>query len=452
MIHTLSLPLRKVTLQPLALVLYLLYSIIIFLSLHDYIAWQSVNVILGLMALPLVTITTSSGRGNTRYGIAAAALAIVTILLPVKTMLFFTLAFACLFITENFAGKINVLPVWVIVLMSPVFQFAANVFSFPIRLQLTNWAGALISPMLGGVTVKGNMILHHGNEFSVDPACMGLNMMVTSLLLQLIIIAMYQRKYGLQLVWWQVAGLLAVTFALNIISNLFRIICLVWFNILPDTYMHELAGICCLLLYVIIPIVWLTKLVIEHKGRTIAVQTNNTVSFSLKRVFSRHLVLFPVICWAAWSVVFHDKAVADPSAVIAPVKEYQSERVTAEIIKLQNSQSLVYIKFIPGFYNADHHPMICWAGSGYLFKQVQQEIIGGQWVYTALLQNGTDQLYTSWWYDNGADRTIDQLHWRWQMLRGARPYSVINVTTGSKHQLITEVQSIIGYNRLKPLL
>ncbi len=36
--------------------------------------------------------------------------------------------------------------------------------------------------------------------------------------------------------------------------------------------------------------------------------------------------------------------------------------------------------------------MICWEGSGYLFRQVQQETIGGQQVYTALLQNGNESV------------------------------------------------------------
>ena len=452
MIQALSLPFKKVTSQWMAVVLYLMYAIIIFLSLHAYIAWQSVNVVLGLLALPLVTITQAGNCNNTRYGTAAALLAIVTILLPVKTILFFTIAFACFFVAENCIGKINLLPVWVIFLMSPVFQFAANVFSFPIRLQLTSWAGTAMDPVLGGVTVKGNMIVHNGNEFSVDPACMGLNMMVTSLLLQLIVIAMYQRKYKLQLIWWQVTGLLTVAFILNVISNLFRIICLVWFNVLPGTLMHEVVGICCLFVYVILPIVWLTQLVIKQKGRSIIEQKSKAIPFSWNKVFSIHLVLFLIICWAAYSVAFHDKAVADPSAATASVDGYKTERITAEIVKLQNNQSLVYIKYIPGFYNADHHPMICWAGSGYLFRQVQQETIGGQRVYTALLQNGKDQLYTSWWYDNGADRTIDQLSWRWQMLSGARPYSVVNVSAENKQQLIKEIEDILRYNKLKPLL
>jgi exosortase N len=452
MMQALSLPFKKVTSQQMGIVLYLMYAVIILLSLHAYIAWQSVNVVLGLLALPLVSITQKDNCNHTRYGTAAALLAIVTILLPVKTLLFFTIAFACFFITENFIGKINGLPLVVIVLMSPVFQFSANVFSFSIRLQLTNWAGSVMNRMLGGVTVKGNMIVHNGNEFSVDPACMGLNMMVTSLLLLLIIIAMYQRKFTRQLLWWQVAGLLAGTFILNVASNLFRIICLVWFNILPGSFMHEVVGICCLLFYVIVPVVWLTQQVIKRYGHAEVTQSGKSTPFSANRVFKIHLVLFLTICWAAYGVVVHDKAVANGEAAIASVEGYKAERITAEIVKLQNSQSLVYMKYIPGFYNADHHPMICWAGSGYLFRQVQQEAIGGQRVYTAVLQNGKDELCTAWWYDNGSQRTIDQLTWRWKVLSGGRPYSVVNVTTGNKQQLLKEVESILRSDKLKPLL
>lgn len=451
MMQTLPLPFKLVTSQRIALVLYLAYSAITLFALHSYITWQSINVVLGILALPLVTSIQHGNCNCNRYGIAAAILAIVTVILPVKTMLYFTIAFACFFITESYLGKINLLPAGVIFLMSPVFQFAANVFSFPIRLQLTQLAGHIMNSVLGGVIVKGNMIVFNGNEFSVDPACMGLNMMGASLLLQLIMIALYQRKYQLKLVWWQVVGLLTVIFALNIVSNLFRIICLVWFNILPGTYMHEIAGIGCLLFYVIIPAGWITQQVVKQKGRAVATSSGNA-SFKWKKVLGIHLLLLSIVCWATYSVVFHDKKVADPSAAIKPADGYETERVTAEIIKLQNDRSLVYIKNIPGFYNADHHPMICWEGSGYLFRQVQQEIIGDQQVYTAVLQNGEEQLYTGWWYDNGSDRTINQLSWRRRMLTGARPYSIINVTTGNKQLLIKEIEGIIRSNKLKFLL
>lgn len=452
MIQALPLSFKIETPTRMALGLYLVYAIVMLVALRTYLEWQSVNVVLGLLALPLVTVIRHDNSKNIRYGTAAALFALLTVLLPHKTLLYFSIAFACFFVTENFLGKTNLLPFGVVCLMSPVFQFIANVFSVPIRFQLTSWAGAMMNVGPGNITVKGNMIISNSSEFSVDPACMGLNMMVTSLLLQLIIIAMYQRKYKLQLVWWQVAGLLALSFALNIVSNLFRIICLVWFSILPGTTMHELVGIFCLLVYVIIPMVWVTQLLIRHKGREAAIAKKNATPVLWRSVLQIHLVLLLIISWAAYKTILNDRSVSDPTAAVVAVNGYKTDRVTAEIVKLQSSQSLIYVKNIPGFFSADHHPMICWKGSGYSFKQMQLETIGGQQVYTALLINGKEQLYTSWWYDNGIERTVEQVIWRRKMLVGGKPFSVVNVTTGNKQQLILEIVDIIRSNRLKPLL
>lgn len=452
MIQALPLSVKMETQKRMALGLYLAYAILVLVALHAYVKWQSVNIVLGLLALPLVTVIKQQNYKNIRYGTLAACVALLTILLPVKTLLYFSVAFACLFVTDNFLGKVNLLPAGVLCLMSPVCQFMTNVFSVPIRFKLTSMAGAIMNWMLGGITVRGNVIINNGNEFSVDPACMGLNMMVTSLLLQLIIIAMYQRKHTRYLVWWQVAGLLSISFALNIVSNLFRIICLVWFNIMPGTTMHELAGIVCLLVYVIIPMVWITQLVIKYKGKEVPVAQGNNTPVSWSNVLRIHLILFIIIAGAAYKVVLKDRLEATPSAAIATVEGYKTERITTDIIKLQNHQSLIYVKNIRGFFSADHHPMICWKGSGYLFNQMQLETIGGQQIYTAVLQNGREQLYTSWWYDNGMERTVEQVNWRRKMLVGGKPFSVVNVTAENKQQLISEIAGIMQSNRLKPLL
>jgi exosortase N len=198
--------------------------------------------------------------------------------------------------------------------------------------------------------------------------------------------------------------------------------------------------------------VWVTQLLIKHKGREAAIAKKNATPVLWKRVLQIHLVLFLIISWAAYKTILNDRSVSDPTAAAVAVDGYKTERVTTEIVKLQNSQSLIYVKNIPGFFSADHHPMICWKGSGYSFKQMQLETIGGQQVYTALLINGKEQLYTSWWYDNGIERTVEQMIWRRKMLVGGRPFSVVNVTAGNKQQLMREIGDIIRSNRLKPLL
>ena len=104
---------------------------------------------------------------------------------------------------------------------------------------------------------------------------------------------------------------------------------------------------------------------------------------------------------------------------------------------------------IPGFYSADHNPMICWKGSGYEFVQVQEQVVNGTKMYTARLQNKTELLYTAWWYDNGQKRTVNQLAWRWDALKRNTNYSVVNVTAASKEHLDREVKKIQDNNPLK---
>ena len=129
MIQALPLPFKWATLKLIALVLYLMYASVMLLSLHSYLAWQSLNVILGVIALPLVTIIQPAKCNNIRYGIVTALLAMVTVLLPVKTMLYFTVAFACFFITENFLGKLNLLPVGVVFFDVPGFFSLLRMYS-----------------------------------------------------------------------------------------------------------------------------------------------------------------------------------------------------------------------------------------------------------------------------------------------------------------------------------
>ncbi|HEY1200329.1 MAG TPA: hypothetical protein VGE79_05080, partial [Niastella sp.] len=165
-----------------------------------------------------------------------------------------------------------------------------------------------------------------------------------------------------------------------------------------------------------------------------------------------HLILFVIVFGAAYKVVLNDRVVADVTSTVATVEGYKTEWITAEIVKLQNSESLIYVKHIPGFFSADHHPMICWKGSGYSFNQVQIETVAGRRIYIALLENGNGKLYTGWWYDNGMEQTIEQMSWRRKMLLGERPFSVVNVTAEDKQQLISAIDGVIRGNRLKPLL
>jgi hypothetical protein len=101
------------------------------------------------------------------------------------------------------------------------------------------------------------------------------------------------------------------------------------------------------------------------------------------------------------------------------------------------------VKYIPDFYYTDHQPTICWRGSGFEFRQIRRENIGGQPVYTGILQQDSDMLFTAWWYDNGVRRTIDALDWRWDVIRHGGRYAIVNVTAANRTDLEQAVQRLL---------
>ncbi len=96
--------------------------------------------------------------------------------------------------------------------------------------------------------------------------------------------------------------------------------------------------------------------------------------------------------------------------------------------------------------------MICWNGSGYEFKHINTEKINGHEVYTGVMSKGTEVIYTSWWYDNGPNKTISQLDWRWKVLQNDHGFCLVNVNTTSRKDLITETIKMLNKTSLKNTL
>lgn len=432
-------------------ILLMLYGAIFLYALRQYIQWQSVNVILGLIALPFVVIKWQDVYRSLRYGWMASLSALLALLLPVNTLLYFAILFAIFFVIENLTGKLNELPLLVAALMSPVFQYAANTFSFPVRLNLSEWAGNCLRLIGNDIIVKGNVIIKQGQEFAVDPACMGLSMMITSLLISLLLIAVYQKRYGLRWSEWMLTLFLLIVVAMNVLCNLVRIIFLVQFTVLPGTVMHEVAGIFCLLIYVVLPSSLLARWVTQRFGKSLKLQAN-TCQVGLVQSYIVHMLVGSTILLAAIRIAQRNENNQDISSPVPSLQGYTAKRFSSGIIKLENEHALVYIKSITGFYSADHSPLICWKGSGYILQQVEQKKLCGLEVYTALLINGKDHLHTAWWYDNGSIRTTAQLTWRWKMLKNGAPFSIINVTTSSQETLEAELRKISIEDQFKKLL
>lgn len=159
-------------------------------------------------------------------------------------------------------------------------------------------------------------------------------------------------------------------------------------------------------------------------------------------------MLLITVTTASIKVMVRDERLQNTTVKSGVIGGYKTERVMGDIIKLENDKSLVYIKPIEQFYEADHNPMICWKGSGYELEGIKEEWVAGMRVFTATLQKEHEKLYTAWWYDNGSLRTTSQLEWRWKMLQQARHFSLVNITCSTREELQKQVKLFIQKNEI----
>ena len=78
---------------------------------------------------------------------------------------------------------------------SGMFRVIANIWTFPIRLEMTELTGKAMVSLGFPVEVVGNTIFYQEQAFSVAPACMGLDTLATAFILSLIHISEPTRPY-----------------------------------------------------------------------------------------------------------------------------------------------------------------------------------------------------------------------------------------------------------------
>jgi len=418
-----------------------------FYFLSDYLRGTAITLLAGYVAIAF-SITKQHSVRPLKFLIAAFILLLLIWLIPVKTLLYFALAAAFFYWIEENYGRIHFLGIVALFLSSPAFQYAAGAFSFPIRLQLTKVVGAVFSLFASNLELRGNVILFEGREFVVDPACMGLHMLSLSLLLGILLLGLLQRKTG-KLIKWQTAVLyLICLFVFNLVANILRIILLVQFAIPPEASMHDVIGLACLFIYVCVPACYLAKYFVSKA----AIENESVRQAASKRhLLILQWILLAGLLLAALRVETVDTYSRFTDKYTQVINGYTSSVYAPGIVKLENTEALLYVKFIRGFYDTEHNPTMCWRGSGYVFNDVKIQTVEGKEVYIATLCKGNNKLYTAWWYGNANYATTSQWKWRWSMAKSSHHYAVINVTTATPTALNAEVKKILSTQILEPL-
>ncbi len=387
------------------------------------------------------------------------------------SLYYFMTVFVLLFVLDNYWGGINNLPVLLAIVVSPVLGNIIYTWSFPIRLKLSLWAGNLLELVGMNIQVNGNLLILDGNSFSVDPACIGLKMLVTSLVLGIVILAYFEKKYKVKLSLWRVGTYLLVVLVGAICANFIRLLTLIVFHILPENPLHDIVGLLSLVIYTLLPfyflMAWVFKQNATHNSQVYtnadnkyntSLQTATNAQTDIKTKIGRSLQLrYPILsnqinkCYGlvyGFTMLFlvynGIQFLKEPVENIASIENIELQGFKKSItpngvLKLQNQESLVYIKPPVRFFQGSHDPRFCWQGSGYTFSEVMIKTIGSKEVYTAILTNDTDKLYTAWWYQNQNITCVHDWEWRWQTLRGQGDYYMINVNCENQKSLENEV-------------
>ena len=430
-----------------ATMLLAVYMLTGILELSTYFAWHSAFFMLSVIAMVAVFRINRARTGSTRCGWISLVFLLLWWQVPVLTLRYATLITAFFFVIEYFYGRIQLLTFITAILIAPAIDYAVNVFSFPLRCWLTGAAGHMLAGINPAVTTAGNMILLGKQAFSVDVAvaCMGLQMMLTSLLCGVMLIAGYQRRYQKVLPGILILLVLTGIIGLNVAANLFRIILLVQFALPPGTLAHEGVGLMSLLIYVILPLLPAVRWLVKRYGKSTVVTETTTPRWP---GLAMQLLLAAIITGGHY---FFQKPAADTYSQlhVKQLPGYTLATTSDEVIKQTSADALLYIKPIKDFYFTDHQPMICWKGSGFDFFKVQEVNMQGVKMYTAELKNDNSTLYTAWWYECSTRRSNSQLEWRWDALCNRRKYFLVNITVEKKALLEQKIAQIIRVNPIQ---
>ncbi len=370
--------------------------------------------VISALALPFL-MTIKRSEKSLRYGLISFSLFLLYGFLPLSSLYFLAVICVAIFIIETQLGKINSLPLILIITISPIVIYLSEITGFEIRLYLSKFSGLTLAQLDSNYSSVGNIILLGEEEFRVDPECMGLKMVLMSLLIPLLFIAFQEKKAKKEFRFSSVIIALSASYLLVILSNFVRILVITLLKSPPDTFLHEAIGMLCFVLYVTIPIWFLIKY-LPKKNKNVVTNSNNKKINKTAFYIILTLLASLLIFYQFYNPKKSKTRIHTENNIDFGTSSFQKSNEKLGVTKYWNDKVLIYIKPATNFYSADHSPLVCWKGSGYKIINEQIKTIGTVDVYYGKLQQGDDLLYTAWWYDSGDDKTTSQFRWRIQAL------------------------------------
>lgn len=380
-----------------------------------------------------------------RLTLAVILLAAWAFVVPMRTIKYFLVLTTLLWLIESSFSR---QPLWlwgvIGVVVSPLFQYLSEVFSFPIRLQISEWAGWALTRIGYSVQVSGNILTLHDANFNVDAACMGLHLLGFSYLAAVFLLSQAAKKTGKFLSTGWIITVFVLVFGLNVVANLVRIILLVVGGWPADHPFHELAGLVCVLVYVWFPLGMVVKYLNKSQNQDRIKEDKAFTDIKFKSLPWRQSLFYSIAVGIVAFICIKKSTDSQPTYPVTSVEGYKQTLLPKGIKQLKNANSLIYLKNIPTFYSVEHSPYVCWQGSGYEFKAISEIQVEGKRMYKAKMTQGNHCLYTAWWFSDGYSQTNSQLDFRWQMMWNKKHFHLVNVTVSREEDLEGSIKQMLN--------
>lgn len=403
----------------------------------------SVSLYLGGLFFPYIAVR--AGTPTARLWPIVLLGLLVLVFVKSASLYYLVTGLGLLYLLEISWGRLNPLPFLLVVVVAPLFRYISHIWSFPIRLEMSQWVGKSLSAIGMDVAAVGNTIMVKGMAYEIEPGCIGLKMIGTAMVCCLLVLAFFVRKREWHITWLEAVSAMGWGMLLTIFANYIRLLGLVLFDIPPESLMHDLMGLFSLVVYVIIPFYgscwWWVK---RNKEEA---ETSDKHDFSTRPLFFKRKLLFGALILVGLIGTGFQFQKATNLQTVNPaffqhLDGYTQTTERFNVVKLTRPGEVVYIKPPAGALQSAHDPRICWQGSGFSFYKIRKSTIDDLPVYLAEIRHDDLILETAWWYDNGQVQTTEEWYWRWWTLMGEKDFYLINVSVDAGGDLDGAVRAV----------
>lgn len=404
-------------------------------SLSDYFI-PSIQIILGLLVLPFLLMP-KNGSKTLGYFILACLLLVLNYFIPFKLFSFLFWGILILGIAEHIWGSLGYLPPALLLALSPTLKSLVNLFSFPLRMQMSEHVSSMLSLVGWNIRLEGSAFRINETEvFHVDTACLGLSMLNTSLFFALLVLGYREKQRQQHFKPWLILLFMLLVLALWLVANYLRIMGIVALKSPPDSFGHEMIGLLSILVYIMLPIWFISYAVIRASKKVFWLKCSNRGIYSAKQQrtglsFAYGFVFVGFLFLNQWTP--NNGYSSQANAFFPPLAGgYTISEAADEALAFRNDEALILVKKEQKPWESGHPPEICWKSEGFELEQFQYKNWGQHQIMVGQMRKQNQVYYTAWWYDNGINKTALQSKWRLDPKGG---YRVINVTCSSQELL-----------------